>query len=95
MTVNTFTMNQCVLSNMKIYNIPIWVQENAVNICKKVETKWISQNTLSEMAALTLNNLIWLLKQLQSRHKLCKKHTLKNFAAKHCTNNQLLVNLYN
>ena len=47
------------------------------------------------MAALTLNNLIWLLKQLQSRHKLCKKHTLKNYAVKCHTNYQLLVNLYN
>ena len=70
------------------------VQENAVSIFKKVETKWISQNTLSETAALTLNNLIWSLKQLQSRQKLCKKHTLKNFAAKWCTNYQLLVNLF-
>ena len=61
----------------------------------KVEPKLISQNTLSVMAALILNNLIWLLKQLQSRHEVCKKHTLKNFSTKCFTNYQLLVNVYN
>ena len=72
MTVNTFITYQWVHYNMKIYiTSPLGTRK----CCKhfiKVEPKLISQNTLSEMAALTLNSLIWLLKQLQSRDKLCK-----------------------